>query len=144
MLKVMIAIVVGGLCLACRSDDVDLRVSVIVPAEIPSVSSGVLRMSLWAYDPNLMDAPASKIDATSTVFAHTKGESNQLWMSVRGKVPSGARYYIGVDGFEVLPTGEKRILWDGLECCGAPATVVMRSIVNVGWVRGAIRLLLAT
>ena len=73
MLKLMSAIVVAGLCLACRSEDVDLRVRVIVPAEIQSVSSGVLRMSLWAYDPGLADAPASLVDAASLFFAHTKG-----------------------------------------------------------------------
>src|SRR2546426_10246142 len=110
MLKSMSAIVVAGLCLGCRSEDVDLRVRVIVPAEIPSVSSGGLRMSLWAHDPHLADAPASLVDAASLFFAHTKGEQNEVWMNVQGNVPSGTRHYITVRGFEVLPSGEKYIL----------------------------------
>jgi hypothetical protein len=131
MLKLMSAIVVAGLCLACRSEDVDLRVRVIVPAEIPSVSSGVLRMSLWAYDPQLADAPASLVDAASLSFAHRNGEQNEVWMSVQGSVPSGARRYLTVRGFEVLPSGEKYILWDGIEGKGAPTTVVMRPVIAV-------------
>ena len=131
MLKLMSAIVVAGLCFACGSEDVDLRVKVIVPAEIPSVFSGVLRMSLWTYDPHIADAPASLVDATSLSFAHTQGEQNEAWMSVQGKVPSGARPYITVRGFEVLPSGEKYILWDGIEGTGAPTTVVMRPVTAV-------------
>ena len=131
MLKLMSAIVVAGLCLACRSEDVDLRVRVIVPAEIPSVSSGVLRMSLWAYDPHLADAPASLVDAASLFFAHRNGEQNEVWMSVHGNGPSGTRHYITVRGFEVLPSGEKYILWDGIEGTGAPTTIVMRPVIAV-------------
>jgi hypothetical protein len=132
MLKLMSAIVVAGLCVACGTEDVDLRVRVIVPAEIPSVSSGVLRMSLWAYDPHLADAPASLVDVASLFFAHTEGEQNEVWMSVKGNVPSGTRHYITVRGFEVLPSGEKYILWDGIEGTAAPTTVVMRPVIAVG------------
>jgi hypothetical protein len=131
MLKLMSAIVVAGLCVACRSEDVDLRVTVIVPAEIPSVSSGVLRMSLWAYDPLLADAPASLVDAASLFFAHTKGERNVVWMNVHGNVPSGTRHYLTVRGFEVLPSGEKYILWDGIEGTGTPSTIVMRPVIAI-------------
>jgi hypothetical protein len=126
MLKLMSAIVVAGLCLACRSEDVNLRVRVIVPAAIPSVSSGVLRLSLWAYDPQLADAPASLVDAASHSFAHTQGKQNEVWMIVQGNVPSGARHYITVRGFEVGPSGENYILWDGIEGTAAPTTVVMK------------------
>jgi hypothetical protein len=104
---------------------------VIVPAEIPSVSSGVLRTSLWAYDPHLADAPASLVDAASLFFAHTKGEQNEVWMTVKGNAPSGTRHYITVRGFEVLPSGERYILWDGIEGTGTPTTVVMRPVIAV-------------
>jgi hypothetical protein len=137
MLKLMSAIVVAGLCLACRSEDVDLRVRVIVPAEVPSVSSGALRLSLWAYDPHLADAPASLVDAASLSFAHTKGEQNEVWMTVQGNVPSGTRHYITVRGFEVLPTGEKYILWDGIEGTATPTTVMMRP-VNAAAMAGSV------
>ena len=131
MLKLMSAIVVAALCLGCRSEDVDLRVRVLVPAEIPSVASGLLRMSLWAYDPHLADAPSSLVDAASLSFAHTKGEQNEVSMTVHGNVPSGARSYITVRGFELLPSGEKYILWDGLEGLGTPTTIVMRPVSAV-------------
>lgn len=133
MVKLMAAVVVTGLCLACRSEDVNLRVRVTVPAEIPSVSSGVLRMSLWAYDPHLVDAPASLVDADSVLFSRSAGEQDEAWMSVQGHVPSGTRHYITVRGFELLPNGEKYILWDGIEGTGTPTTVVMRPVVSVQW-----------
>jgi hypothetical protein len=130
MVKLMFAVAVTGLCLACRSEDVNLRVRVIVPAEIPSVSSGVLRMSLWAYDVSLADTPASLIDADSLLFSHRAGERDEAWMSVQGDVPSGSRHYITVRGFELIPNGEKYILWDGIEGTGVPTTVVMRPVVT--------------
>lgn len=147
MLKLMSAIVVAGLCLACRSEDVHLRVRVIVPPEVPSVSSGVLRMSLWAYEPHIADAPASLVDADSLFFAHTEGEQNEVWMTVQGNVPSGTRHYITVRGFEVLPSGEKYILWDGIEGTGAPTTVLMRPVIAAatgGYVRRTKRIVVAS
>ena len=130
MVKLMFAVAVTGLCLACRSEDVNLRVRVIVPAEIPSVSSGVLRMWLLAYDVNLADTPASLVDADSSFFSHTAGEGDEAWMSVKGDIPSGSRHYITVRGFELIPNGEKYILWDGIEGTGTPTTVVMRLVVS--------------
>jgi hypothetical protein len=126
--RLILAVAVAGLCLGCRSEDVNLRVKVIVPAEIPSVSSGVLRMSLWAYDPQIADAPASLVDADSLFFAHTAGERYEGWMTVQGNVPAGTRHYITVRGFELLQNGEKYILWDGIEGTAAPTIVVMRPV----------------
>lgn len=131
MVKSMFAVAVTGLCLACGSEDVSLRVLVIVPAEIPSISSGVLRMSLWAYDPHLADAPASLVDADSLFFSHRAGERDEGWMSVEGDVPSGARHYITVRGFELTPTGERYILWDGISGTATPTIVVMEPVVHV-------------
>jgi hypothetical protein len=137
MLKLMSAIVIAGLCLACRSEDVHLRVRVIVPAEIPSISSGVLRMSLWAYDTRLADTPAFLVDADSLFFAHKAGERDEAWMTVQGDLPSGTRHYITVRGFELVPNGEKYILWDGIGGTEAPTTVVMR-LVSSALVAGSL------
>jgi hypothetical protein len=128
MRRMMTWTAVAALGLACRSDDVDLRVNVIVPAEIPSVSSGMLRMSLWAYDPRLADAPATLVDAEARAFEHVQGVPDLMWMTVRGTVPSGAQYFLSVRGFEVRADGERYILWDGLEGTLAPTIVVMRAV----------------
>jgi hypothetical protein len=119
---------VVGMGMGCHTDDVHRRVMVIVPAEIASVPSGVLRLSLWAYDPRLADAPALAIDAQELRFTHVRGTQNAAVMTVGGTVPSGAQYYISIRGFEVLPDGERYILWDGLEETAAPTTVVMRAV----------------
>lgn len=128
MRRMMTWMAVATLGVACRSDSVDLGVAVIVPAEIPSVSSGVLRMSLWAYDPRLADAPAMLIDAEERHFDHAQGVQDLLRMSVGGTVPSGAQYFLSVRGFEVRADGERYILWDGLEGTLAPTIVVMRAV----------------
>jgi hypothetical protein len=128
MRRVMTWLAVAGMSMGCHSDDVHRRVMVIVPAEIASVPSGVLRLGLWAYDPRLADAPALAIDARELRFTHVQGKQNIAEMAVGGAVPAGAEYYISIRGFEVLPGGERYILWDGLEGTAAPTLVVMRAV----------------
>jgi hypothetical protein len=113
---------------ACSSEDVSLRVQVLIPADVPSITSGVLRLSLWVYDPHLADAPATLTDADAALFSHRAGEPDALWMHVRGHAGGGMRHYITVQGFEVTPEGERYVLWDGIEGTAAPRTVTMQYI----------------
>lgn len=128
MFKRMFVAIVAALNLACQSDDVNLHVRVIIPESVGSVSSGELRLSLLAYDPQLADAPASVIDADIRRFTHKEGRSSTARMQVRGRVPSGSRIYLSVRGYELLASGEQYILWDGLEELGTPGVVVMRPV----------------
>lgn len=125
-----ILLILLTLCLACRSEDAEHRVTVFVPEEAPSVTSGVLRLSLWAYDPALADAPATLVDADVASFSRVQGEVNRIHMLVRGPIPAGMQRYLTVRGFEVTSGGERYILWDGLEGTGTPRVVVMRPVPN--------------
>lgn len=114
--------------IACDTGDVDVRVTAIVPAEIPTVSSAVLRASLWVHDPMLADAPASLADADSLRFSHQSGTATELRLRVKGHVPGRQRYYVTIRGFELAPECERYILWDGIEGTDMPSRVVMRAV----------------
>lgn len=122
------ALACGWLLAACDTGDVDLRVTVTVPSEIATVSSGVLRLSLWVYDPMLADAPASLADADSIRFSHQSGTPNEFRLRVKAHVPGRQQHYITIRGFEFAPECERYILWDGIEGTKAPARVVMRAV----------------
>ena len=128
MRRVVTWLAVVGMSMGCHSDHVYRRVTVIVPAEIASVPSGVLRLGLWAYEPGLADAPALAVDARERRFTHLQGKQDAMVMTVDGTVPAGTEYFISARGFEVLPDGERYILWDGLEGTAAPTTVVMQAV----------------
>ncbi|HEU4996895.1 MAG TPA: hypothetical protein VFT29_18890 [Gemmatimonadaceae bacterium] len=114
--------------MGCDTGDVDLRVKVLVPPDIPPVSSGVLRLSLWVYDPLLADASATLADADSARFSHQSGVANTFSMHVNTHVAGRQKFYITVRGFELSPACEKYILWDGHQETQAPPIVVMRPI----------------
>src|SRR5688572_18943960 len=124
-------VVLGFVTLAaCDTGVVTLPVSVVVPAAVPTVSSGVLRLSLWVYDPMLADAPATLADADSVRFTHQTGKTTQFQMTVSADVPGRQMYYITVRGYELSAQCEKYILWDGQERTGAPRDIVMRSVTT--------------
>lgn len=127
-LRTVVVIAAVSAVVSCRDSDVDLVVTVTVPAEIPSISSGVLRLSLWSYDPMLADAPAMLADADSVRFSHSHGAANTFRMRVHRRVPGGLRTYITVRGFEFAAECEKYVLWDGIEGSGMPSNVVMRAV----------------
>ena len=126
--RVGITLAFLAVSLACSAEDVSLRVQVLVPADVPSITSGVLRLSLWVYDPHLADAPATLADADSALFSHRAGEPDVVSMHVRGHVSGGMRHYITVRGFELTPDGETYVLWDGIEGTAAPRNVTMQYI----------------
>ena len=125
-------VVLAECCLlaGCETGSVVLPVSVVVPAAVPTVASGVLRLSLWVYDPMLADAPATLADADSVRFTHRVGTTTQFRLKVSADVPGGQKYYITVRGYELSEGCEKYILWDGQEGTGAPRDVVMRSVTT--------------
>jgi hypothetical protein len=125
-------VVVAGLIFlaACDTGHVSLPVRVIVPTDVQTVSSGILRLSLWIYDPLLADAPATLGDADSVRFVHQTGTTTTFRMHVSADIPGGQKYYITVRGFEFSASCEKYILWDGLEGPTVSLRVVMRPVSN--------------
>jgi hypothetical protein len=115
---------------ACDTGVVTLPVTVVVPAAVPTVSSGVLRLSLWVYDPLLADAPASLADIDSVRFTHQAGTTREFRLRVSADVPGRQKYYITVRGFELSGECERYILWDGQEGPGVPREIVMRSVTT--------------
>jgi hypothetical protein len=113
---------------ACDTGDVSLLVTVVIPPEIQSISSGVLRLGLWVYDPLLADAPAMLADADSVMFSHRQGSGDLFRMHVGAHVGAGLRYYITVRGYELSIEGERYVLWDGQQGTGSPTSVVMRPV----------------
>jgi len=106
-----VATVTAGITVtSCREDNVYLPVTVIVPAEIASLSPAELRLSLWTYDPSLADAPATLVDADSVRFSHVPGTQDRFRMHVEGRIPEGFRHYISVRGFELTPQCENYVL----------------------------------
>ena len=118
----------GWLVMACDTGDVDLGVTVVVPAEIAAIPSGVIRLSLWVYDSMLADAPATLADADSVRFSHQTGTPNLWRLRVKAHVTGRQRYYITVRGYELTPECERYILWDGLGETHAASHVVMRAV----------------
>jgi hypothetical protein len=112
----------------CDSGIIDLDITATVPSEIAPVSSGILRLSLWVYDPLLADAPAALADEDSAVFSHTTGRASAFRFHVSTDVPSGQRYYVTIRGFERTAECERYILWDGIEGTEAPRRIVMRAV----------------
>jgi hypothetical protein len=112
----------------CDSGTLDLDITATVPAEIAPVSSGILRLSLWVYDPLLADAPAALADEDSAVFSHTTGRANEFRFHVSTDVPSGQQYYVTLRGFERTAQCERYILWDGIDGTEAPRKIVMRAV----------------
>jgi hypothetical protein len=113
---------------ACDSGTIDLDITTTVPSEIAPVSSGVLRLSLWVYDPMLADAPAALADEDSARFSHAQGRANEFRFHVSTDVPTGQQYYVTVRGFELTAECERYILWDGIEGTEAPRKIVMRAV----------------
>jgi hypothetical protein len=124
-------VVLGFVTLAaCDTGVVTLPVTVEVPAVVPTVSSGVLRLSLLVYDPMLADAPATLADVDSVRFTHQAGTTRQYRLRVSADVPGRQKYYIKVLGFELSGECERYILWDGQQGLGTPRGVVMRSVTT--------------
>lgn len=114
--------------LGCSSDEFHHRVIVIIPATVPSIDAGVMRASLWAYDPGLADGGAAGVDHQALSFSHREGKSTTLRMVVSGMVDSRLVPYLSVEGYVVLPDGEVRLLWDGQQGTGLPRIVVMQPV----------------
>ena len=82
-MKIRAAVLICGLVLVTGCDsDVDQRVRVIVPADVPGIASGVIRLSLWVYDPLLADAPATLADLDSVRFSHVQGRAQTFHLFV--------------------------------------------------------------
>ncbi len=119
-----------GILSACDSD-VDQQVRVILPADLPSIPSGVIRMSLWVYDPLLADAPATLADMDSVRFSHVNGQAQTFHLFVEADVPGRQKHYITAQGFELTPECERYVLY-GPEEFGAPSVIVMQSVPQPG------------
>ena len=102
------------LFLGCDSSDVDHWVLIEVPASVPSIRSGTLRVSLLRYDPYLMDAPATTVDRTVVAFSHRAGHRTTARAHVQGNGSAGERFYLAVTGCADTEEGEIAVLWDGL------------------------------
>lgn len=120
-----------GLLAGCDSD-VDQQVRVIVPADVPSITSGVIRVYLWVYDPLLADAPATLADMDTVRFSHVQGRAQTFHLFVEADVPGRQKHYIGAEGFELTPECESRVLWDGLSETSAPRVIVMQPLPQPG------------
>jgi hypothetical protein len=115
--------------LSCGADtEVQLDVTVIIPAEVSTIESGVLRLSLWSFDEMIADVSATLVDTDEALFAHVLGQRNDFLMHVAGDIGSGLRHYITVRGCEITPEGEVHVLWDGIEGLATPSEVEMRYI----------------
>jgi hypothetical protein len=110
----------------CEVADVNQAVLIVVPATIPSIESGTLRVSLYRYDPFLADAPATRVDHSVIPFSHRTGRSTSAQVWVRGSGARGERFYLAVEGCAQTSDGEMAVLWDGL-MVELPSHVVMRS-----------------
>jgi hypothetical protein len=116
LLRSFVAVLVAALPIAgCDSGTLDLQITATIPSEIASIPSGVLRLSLWVYDPMLADAPAALADEDSVRFSHTTGRASEFRFHVGTDVPTGQKYYVTLRGFELTATCERYVLWDGIE-----------------------------
>ena len=120
----LLAVLLGG----C-SDIVNHSVSVVIPAEIPTIESGVLRLSLFSFDPNVADIAASLVDRQELAFIHACGERDEFRMDVSGAIEDDWQYYIDVRGYELTPDGEVYVLGDGVGV-ETPSEVVMQPITQ--------------
>ncbi len=106
---------------ACDGADVDQQVTIVVPAGIESIAQGSLHVSLFRYDPHLMDSPATRASFKSIPFTHTLGSATMARVHLRADGAPGDRYYLSVDGC----VGEDAVLWGGFEV-ELPRLVTMR------------------
>lgn len=118
---------IGLVALAGCDSDVDMLVRVVVPAEIPSIPAGVIRVSLWVYDPMLADAPAGLADMDTVRFRHQTGRTDTFHLLLEADVPGSQRYYITARGFELTPSCEVYVLYGPSEF-GAPSTIVLQPL----------------
>jgi hypothetical protein len=121
-------LLLGWSLVACSPEDVSFNVKVAIPADVTTIPSGVLRLSLLSYEPLLADAPATLVDLDTALFTHQSGQRNEFRMHIAGHIESGLRYYISVRGFERTPEGERYVLWDGLEAATVATSVTMRMV----------------
>lgn len=122
-----------GLVAGCDSD-VDQQVRVIVPADIADIPTGVIRMSLWVYDPLLADAPATLADVDSVRFSHAQGRTQTFHLFVEADVPGHQKHYLSAEGFDLSAQCELRVLWDGLRETASPSVIIMEPVPNAGCV----------
>ena len=125
---------------ALRVDEtVALRVQVVIPANVPTIGTGQLYLSLWSYDPGIADVGATLVDVGRTSFAHALGERDVLQMRVGGHITGGWRPYITVEGCQATPQGMVAVLWDGLQETGTPSSVEMQYRTTTSSCQGATR-----
>lgn len=103
-----------SLLFGCSASDVDHWVLIEVPASVASIPTGTLRVSLYRYDPYLMDAPATRVDRAVVAFSHRAGQRTTARARVRGNGTGGERFYLAVNGCAVTAEGDLSVLWDGL------------------------------
>lgn len=115
------------LLLGCTSSDVDQWVLVEVPPQVASIRAGTLRVSLFRYDPYLMDAPATRVDRAVLAFSHRIGQRTTVRARVQGSGSGGERFYLTVTGCAETPDGQTAVLWDGL-AVEMPTYVRMRPL----------------
>jgi hypothetical protein len=131
-MKIRATLLICGLvALAGCDSDVDMRVRVLVPADVASIPSGVIRLSLWVYDPMLADAPASLADVESVRFNHVNGRVETFHLHLEADVPGRQKHYITAQGFELTPECERYVLY-GPEEFGAPSVIVMQTVPQPG------------
>jgi len=118
------AMIAALLTAGCASDP-EYDVSVVIPADVPTIESGVLRLSYFSSDPRLADAAATLVDEDELMFSHVLGTADEMVMRVSGEPPH-SRVYLVVRGYGLTDAGEVYVLWDGQERIGIPDRVVMQ------------------
>lgn len=110
MLRVLLfSLVMAG----CSEGSVYLPVTAEIPKEIASISSGVLRLELYVYDPMVADGPAALASEDSVLFSHTIGSASTFNLRVAARIPAGHEYYMSATGYELLEGCRRYVLWDG-------------------------------
>ena len=117
---------VALLLLGCRDADIDHLVVVEIPASVASISAGTLYVSLFRYDPLLMDSPATRVDRAVLEFRHEAGQPTIARARLEGRGTSGERFYLAVNGCTATEDGARAVLWDGL-AVEMPSYVRMRA-----------------
>lgn len=126
--KVTLAALVLGIASCGSSSGVDLDVAVTITADVPTIEAGMLRLSLWSFDSNIADLPATLVAVDEVRFTHAQGSRDEVSMHVAGDIEDGRRHYSTVRGCELTATGWIYVLWDGIEGIGTPSEVEMRYI----------------
>lgn len=118
-----LALLAALLSWGCAKHVIEIDVGVIIPAEVPTIASGELQLSLWEYNPLIADVSATLVGRQTGRFAHRQGERDEFRMQVGGSVSE--RYYITINGYETTGSGENRVLWGRIEGVGVPQIVTM-------------------